>query len=291
MFIPPINQRGAHAAGVAALLAVGVTGCGVVGALTGAPASTTGGVAPAVGSAAAASATAGPTDQVGTCDDGTSSSAAYYATRFKAQVAAAVTDWAAAPPMNPSGGVPGQPGLHLVFRSVTTTSISTDNSSVNDTIPAVAAIAPEPLPTGTDYNEKLRSWLAAKPGWKQQASAAVAKARAVAGEVRAYQVVRRTNSGIYSCLSGAAAELGQVPGKDIRLTLTSDLENNEPIVGLSLGGARVQLVTVCPTDESTSCPQRFAAARSLLLKHGASRVEEISADALTPQTLVSFWRS
>jgi hypothetical protein len=289
MFNSPAGRRGAYAAAMAALIATAITGCGAVNALTDTPATQAGAPVPAT-SAAVASA-AEPTDQAGNCVDGTGSSAPSYATKFKAQLATAVSDWAAAPPANPAGGVPGQPGLHLVLRSVTTASVSTDNSSVDGTIPAVAAIAAEPAPTDPQYNDDLRAWLGAKPGWRRQAATAVAQARKVGGAVRAYQVVRKTNSGVYSCLSGAASELGQVPGNVMRLVVMSDLENNEAIVGLSLRSARVLLVTVCPTDESTGCPARFAAARSLLLNHGASQVEEISADALTPQTLVRFWRS
>jgi len=290
---PPTTAPGARTANAARLLVAAVTlviattGCGAVGALTGSRPTPTADTT----ASSTASAVAEPTSQVGVCIDGTGSSAAAYATSFEAQVAAAVTDWAAAPPANPTSGVAGQPGLHLVLRSVTTAAISTDNSSVNDTIPVVAAFAPQPSPADADYNARLRSWLSAKPDWQRQASAAVAAARALAGKVGAYEVVRDTNSGVYSCLSGAMRELGQAPEKDIRLTLDSDLLNNEPIVGLSLGGARVQLVTICPTDESTGCPERFAAARSLLLQHGAADVSEISADALTPQNLMSFWRS
>lgn len=285
----PTIWRGARAAAAAALIAAAVSGCGIAGALTGAPATPVGGTEAApVGSAAGA---AEPTVQAGICVDGTGSLAAYYATRFKEQVAAAVSGWAAVPPANPSGGVPGQPGLHLVLRSVTTSSYSDDGTSVSDTIPPVPAIAPEPGPGDANYNDDLRAWLAAKPGWQRQATAAVTKARAVAGEVRSYPVARNTYSAIYSCLSGAARELGQVPGASMRLVIMSDFQNNEPVVSLSLSAARVLLVTVCSSYDSTSCPQRFAYARSFVLKHGASQVEEVSADAMTPQTLLSFWRS
>jgi hypothetical protein len=63
------------------------------------------------------------------------------------------------------------------------------------------------------------------------------------------------------------------------------------VVGLKLASAKVLLVTACSADVSTTCPQRFTAARSFLLDHGASDVEEISADALTAAELVKFWRS
>jgi hypothetical protein len=291
MSIPPIKRRGAPAAVLllaALLLAVAISSCGTAGALTGAAAG-----APVGGAVTPAAVTpaAEPVVPAGICADGTSSSAAFYATRFTAQLAAAAGSWLAAPPANPSAGGPGQPGLHLVYRSVTTTSISTDGPSVNDTIPGVTAIAAEPTPADPNYNDDLRAWLDAQPGWHRQAAAATAKARTVAAEIRGYQVARGTYSAIYSCLSGAVAELGQVPGPSVRLVTISDFQNNEPIVGLSLGGARVLMVEICPADASTGCPQRFAAARSLLLAHGASQVSQLSADALTPSALVSFWRS
>lgn len=276
----------------AAALVVALAACGAVGALAGATSTPAGGGAAATaGTKAGTAAVALPVDQAGVCIDGTSSSAAHYATDFKAQVAAAVSGWVAAPPASPSAGVPGQPGLHLVLRSVTTQSYSTDDKSVHETIPAVPAIAPQPTPTRSDYNDALRSWLDGKPAWERKANAAVAQARKVAGEVRGYRVARHTYSGIWSCLSGAASELGDVQGGRMRLVVLSDMENNEAIVGLSLARAHVLLVTVCPSHASTGCPRRFAKARSLLLKHGASSVREISADAVTPQDLASFWRS
>lgn len=285
---PPIKRRTAHAAAMAALLVQAASGCGIAGALTASPAT------PPITSGTAAAQVAGQIVQAAACDDGTGSLAATYATQFQAQLAAAVAGWAAEPPANPAGGVAAQPGLHLVVRSVTSTSYSTDpvdNPSVNATIPAVPAIAPQPSPTDPSYNDDDRAWLDGKPGWQRQASAAATQAGKVAAEVRGYHVVRGTNSAIWSCLSGAASELGQVPGRSMRLVEMSDFQNNEPVVGLSLAGAKVLLVTVCPTNVSTSCPERFAAASSFVLKHGASEVTEISADALTPQALVSFWRS
>lgn len=288
-----VAKRGMQASAMAALLAAAAAGCAVAGALTQGPA-TASGVTAAPGSAATASGPAEPTVQAAACIDGTGSLAASYAIQFQAQLAAAAGGWAAAPPANPTGGVAGQPGLHLVVRSVTTTSYSTDpvdNPSVNGTVPAVSAIAAQPSPTDPSYNDDDRTWLDGKPAWQQRASAAAAQARKVAADVRGYQVVRGTNSAIWSCLSGAASELGPVPGGSMRLIEMSDFQNNEPAVGLSLASARVLLVTVCPTDVSTTCPQRFATARAFLLKHGASDVQEISADALTAQAVASFWRS
>lgn len=291
MFNPPTKRRRLHVAVMGVLLTAATSGCSVVGAMTADSATSAAGT---TSPASPGSAVAEPLIQAGACLDGTGSLAASYATQFQAQLAVAVGDWAAAPPANPADGVAGQPGLHLVVRSVTTYSYSTDpivNPSVNDTVPAVAPIAPQPSPTDPNYNDDDRAWLDNKPNWQRQASAAAAKADHVAAEVRAYRVVRGTNSAIWSCLSGAANQLGSMPGNSMRLVEMSDFLNNEPVVGLSLASAKVLLVTVCSADVSTTCPQRFDAARSLLLKHGASDVEEIAADALTPQVLVQFWRS
>jgi hypothetical protein len=53
----------------------------------------------------------------------------------------------------------------------------------------------------------------------------------------------------------------------------------------------VLMVTICPADLSTSCPQRLAAASAYLMRHGASSVQIVSADAVTPQTFDDFWRA
>jgi hypothetical protein len=291
MSISPIKQRGVHALVMGALLAAAASGCGVAEALTASPATpaSTAGSPASSGTAAAA-----PTVPAGACEDGSGSLAAANATAFQAQLAAAAGAWASAPPANPVGGVAGQPGLHLVVRSVTTYSYSTDpsvNPSVDGTVPVVTALKPQPSPTDPSFNSDDRNWLDTKPGWQQQAAAAAAQARQVAAQVRAYHVVRGASSAVWSCLSAAASQLGPVAGKSVRLIEMSDFLNNEPVVGLTLAWARVLLVTVCSANVSTTCPQRFAAARSFLLKHGASDVEEISADALTPAELVKFWRS
>jgi hypothetical protein len=235
-----------------------------------------------------------PTVPAGACEDGTSSSAASYATRFQGQLAAAVADWAPTSPSGPSalaGGVPGQPGLHFVLRPVTTTSNSTGVPSIDTTIPALSPLSAEPAASDPNYNHDLRAWLAAKPGWQRQAGQAAAQGRALAARVRRYQVPRNTWSAVYSCLSGTVAQLAAPSGGVVRLVELSDWENNEPAVGLRLAGARVLMVEICPADAADGCPQRFAAAHAFLLRHGADEVEQIAADAVTPQALVSFWRS
>jgi hypothetical protein len=234
---------------------------------------------------------AGHTDQVGTCVDGTSSSASFYAGRFQSQVAAAVVGWATRPPATLGAGAPGAPGLHIVVRSVTTTSNSTDYPSVNDEIPAVTMLAPVPAATDPNYSTDLRTWLAAKPGWLHVANAAISRSSAVAAEVRHYPVARNTHSAVFSCLSGAATELAPAPQADLRLVELSDFENNEPAVGLALSHAHVLLVTICPANAAAGCPQRFASFSATLRKAGAVVAPPISADALTVQDLISFWRS
>jgi hypothetical protein len=177
---------------------------------------------------------------------------------------------------------------------VTTYSYSTDpnvNPSVDGTVAPVAALKPEPSPSDSSYNSDDRDWLDSEPGWKREASAAAVQAAKVAARVRAYHVVRGASSAVWSCLSATASQLGPVAGKSMRLVEMTDALNNEPSVGLTLASAKVLLVTVCSADVSTTCPARFAAAHALLLKHGASEVEEISADALTEAELVNFWRS
>ncbi len=295
MSTPPAKRPSARGpvllAALATALAVAASGCGVAGALTADPAATAGATTSPGGVPGTVSSAPGSAVQAAACIDGTGSLAATYATRFQAQLAVAAAGWAAAPPANPAAGAAAQPGLHLVVRSVTSASNSTDDPSLNDTVPAVPALAPQPSPTDPGYNGDDRAWLGAKPAWQREAAAAAAQGRQVAAEVRGYRVVRGTNSAIWSCLSGAMAELGQVPGASVRLVEMSDFLNNEPVVGLRLASARVLLVTVCSADVSTTCPQRFATARSFALRHGASQVAEISADALTPQVLASFWRS
>lgn len=232
------------------------------------------------------------TRQVGNCLDGTSSSASYYAPRIQAVLAEAVAAWASRPPANLIAGVPAQLGLHFVLRSVTTTSYSTDGPSVDTTIPAVSALAPQPSPsTDPSFDADIHTWTQGLPAWKQTASSAAAAAAELSAKVRQYSVARNTWSAIYSCVSAAARQLIPSQGADTRLAVISDMENNEPVVGLSLAGAAVLLVTICPADVSTGCPQRFATASTYLMHHGASSVQIVSADAVTPQTFDDFWRA
>jgi hypothetical protein len=232
------------------------------------------------------------TRQAGTCLDGTSSSARYYAPRIQAMLADAVAAWASRPPANPAAGVPAQPGLHFVLRSVTTDSYSTDPPSINYTIRPVRQLSPQPTPAADpSFDTDIHSWTQAMPGWKQTASSAAAAAEQLSAKVRAYHIVRNTWSAVYSCVSAAMRQLGAGNGADVRLAVISDMENNEPVVGLHLAGAAVLMVTICPAGVSTGCPQRFAAARTYLMRHGAASVRDVSADAVTPQTFDGFWRS
>lgn len=232
------------------------------------------------------------TRQVGNCLDGTSSSASHYAPRIQAVLAEAVAAWAARPSANPSGGVPAQFGLHFVLRSVTTSSYSTDGLSVDDTIPPVKALAPQPSPTADpSFDADIHTWTRALPGWKQTASSAAAAAAQLSAKVRQYPVARNTWSAIYSCVSAAVQQLGPAQGANTRLAVISDMQNNEPVVGLNLAGAEVLMVTICPANVSTGCPQRFATARSYLMRHGASSVQIVSVDAVTPGTFDDFWRA
>ena len=232
-----------------------------------------------------------PTREVGNCMDGTSSSAGYYAPRIQAMLAEAVAAWASHPLADPGAGAPAQLGLHFVLRSVTTTSYSTDGPSVDGTIPPVRALAPQPSPADSSFDADIHAWTQALPGWKQTQSGAAAAATQLSAQVRQYAVARNTWSAIYSCVSAAARQLGPAQGADTRLAVISDMQNNEPVVGLNLAGAGVLMVTICPANVSTGCPQRFAAARSYLMRRGASSVQIVSADAVTPETFEDFWRT
>jgi hypothetical protein len=150
---------------------------------------------PAAGVASPAAGT-GPTAvatrQVGTCEDGTSSSASSYAPRIQAMLAQAVAEWVPMPPADTGNGVGAQPGLHFVLRSVTTTSVSTDYPSVDATVPAVDALRPQPSPTDSSFNSEVHTWTDQESGWKRSAEQATAAAATLAGQVRAYQVARNT---------------------------------------------------------------------------------------------------
>jgi hypothetical protein len=232
------------------------------------------------------------TREAGNCLDGTSSSAPYYAIRAQAALADAVAAWASRPPADPITGIPAQLGLHFVLRSVETASYSTDGLSVDATIPSVSTLAPQPSPTADpSFDADIHAWTQALPAWQQTASSAAAAAAQLSAKIRQYPVARNTWSAIYSCVAATERQLGPPHGADTRLAVISDMENNEPVVGLSLAGAAVLMVTICPANVSTSCPQRFAAAGTYLMRHGASSVQIVSADAVTPQTFDDFWRA
>jgi hypothetical protein len=270
------------AAIVATAFGLTVGGCGsqAVPAAAGA-------ASPAAGTRSAST----PTRQVGTCEDGTSSSLNYYAPQIQAMLARAVAAWVPPPPADSGNGVAAQPGLHFVLRSVTTTSVSTDYPSIDYTVPAVGALAPQPSPADPSFNSDVHIWTAQQSGWKQSTDLATTDAATLAGQVRHYQVARNTYSAIYDCVASLVDQLGAVPGSDTRIALISDMENNEPVVGFSLNGAAVLVVGICPADVSASCSRRFAAARQFLTGHGASSVQIVWADAVTAQTFDSFWRS
>jgi len=243
---------------------------------------------PAAGANTAASL---PITQAAACSDGTGSLAGYYAPRIQAMIAQAAAAWVVSPPADSGSGVPAQPGLHFVLRSVTTTSWSTDYPTVDYTIPPVAALAPQPSPTDTSFDADVHTWTGEQSAWQQSAAQATGAAATLARDIHNFQVARNTNSAIYSCIAAADSQLGSPAGPATRLAVISDMQNNEPVVGLHLAGATVLVVGICPNNVSAACPQRFAAARQFLIKNGASSVQIVSADAVTPQTFLSFWRS
>ena len=277
-------------AAVATAAVVGLSGCGTqAGPAATATASAAGPASTAVGSGSAAAATR----QVGTCEDGTSSSAIFYAPRIQAMLAQAVAGWVPKPPADTGNGIAAQPGLHFVLRSVTTTSVSTDYPSVDATIPAVGALSPQPSPTDSSFNSDVHTWTDQESGWKHSADQATAAAATLAGQVRTYQVARNTYSAIYACIAAVVNQLGTAHGSDTRIAVVSDMENNEPepVTGFGLNGAAVLVVGICPADVSASCSQRFATGRQFLIQHGASLVQVVWADAVTAQTFETFWRS
>ena len=287
------KNRLPSAAAAATLVAipviVAISACGSLGAL--APGSASASAASTSPDANADTAASAPTRQAGTCEDGTSSLASYYAPRIQAMLAQAATTWVASPPADSGDGVAAQPGLHFVLRSVTTTSWSTDYPTVDYTIPPVGALTTQPSPTDPSFDTDVHTWTGAQSAWKQSAARATAAAATLAQEIRQFPVARNTYSAIYSCVAAADNQLGSPPGGDTRLTVISDMQNTEPVVGLHLAGAAVLVVGICPNDVSARCPQRFAVARQFLINNGASSVQIVSADAVTPQTFLSFWRS
>ena len=202
----------------------------------------------------AGTAASAPTRSAGTCEDGTSSLASYYAPRIQAMLAQAATTWAASPPADSGDGVAAQPGLHFVLRSVTTTSWSTDYPTVDYTIPPVGALAPQPSPTDPSFDTDVHAWTGAQSAWKQSAAQATAAAATLAQEIRQFPVARDTYSAIYSCIAAADSQLGSPPGADTRLTVISDMQNNQKVVGLHLAGAAVLVVGICPNDVSAALP-------------------------------------
>ena len=226
----------------------------------------------------------------GTCLDGTSSSASAYAIQMRGMLADAVAGWVPPPSAHPAGAASALPQLHFVLRSVTSTSFSTDDSTLDASIAGVAGLAPQPSPLNNpSFASEINHWTTAKTTWQQDAAAASRGAAALAVQVRQFHIVRGTWSGIYSCIAAAAAQLAPADGPSTRLAVISDLENNRPVAGLNLAGDAVLLVTICPAQVATTCPQRFAAARSFLLRHGASAVTAIRADAVTAATFDHFW--
>lgn len=226
----------------------------------------------------------------GDCLDGTSSSAPSYAIRMRALVASAIADWAPRPSAYPIKAMPAQSGLHLVMRSVSTSSYTTDELVLDKMIPFVPALTAEPDPaTDRNYDQDVHAWTQKKTTWGKAATAASNAAAHLADQVRQFQILRYTYSAIYSCIAAAAAQL-DISGAHARLAVESDMINNRPVVGLRLSGDAVLIVGICPAAHATSCPRRFAAARTYLRRHGAASVQIVRADAVTPGTFKAFWR-
>lgn len=225
------------------------------------------------------------------CLDGTSSSAWPYAVRMRGLVADAIAGWASQQTAGPTMAMPAHPSLDFVLRSVTTVSYSTDVPSLEGTIPAVSALAAQPrADTDPSFAPDIHVWTRAKTTWKQSAAMASAAALQLSGRVRQFPIVRHTWSAIYSCIAAAAAQLAPAHGSSTRLAVFSDMINNRQVTGLRLDGDAVLIVGICPAQASAGCTQRFAAARTYLLRHGASSVAIVRADAVTPAALDSFWR-
>ena len=198
------------------------------------------------------------------------------------------------PSANPSAGVPAQLGLHFVLRSVTTTSYSTDGPSVDAYDPAgQARWPPQPSPTADpSFDDDIHS-LDAGAARLEADRVQRGGGRRPAARQRSVSIRSPVTPGVPSTAAcqPSARQLGPAQGADTRLAVISDMENNEPVVGLSLAGAAVLMVTICPADLSTSCPQRLLRRSAYLMRHGASSVQIVSADAVTPQTFDDFWRA
>jgi hypothetical protein len=265
-----------------AIISMSLAACGVLG---GTPTGTGQNVGPVSSSAAAQRAPV--VIHAGVCIDGTGSSPGPFAVQMTSLMADSVAAWDPPPP-DPASGASAQPGLTFAVRPIVTSSYATNVLTLTGSIPAVPALAAEPqADSDPSFDNDIHSWMGAKAAWEREESAASAAAASLSGRIRQFPPVRNTWSAIYACIGALAAQV-LAHGPSTRLIVASDMENNESVVGLNLAGDAVMIVESCPPQVSTTCPSRFAGAKAFLMQHGASSVQLIRSDAVTPAIIDDF---
>lgn len=209
------------------------------------------------------------------CVDTTGSSSRTFWTSVLGSVADGLAGWA-----GPANGdtLPARPELHLVLRTVSTTSSATEGQVVLDrTVPAVPGLVAVPPVTDPDYTAKRHTWDEAASRRAQAWRVARDRTADLADEVRHLPVPQGTSSAISGCLAAAAQSTAADSGR--ALLLASDLIENEPPTTADYGGSPVLLVVSCPAADPAACPGRIADWSARLKDQKAGQVQPVRSDA------------
>jgi hypothetical protein len=215
------------------------------------------------------------------CFDATGSTSKFvpqFGPMMRGYLAGAVRGWAHAAPADSAGtapvdpeGTPGQPGLNLQMRWVSTNPYG-DMNSLLVQVRAVPRLVKEPAAASPAF-------VAQDPAWQKGATLVASTAKAAAGDsAKAAQRIAsfrwpHGKSGISACISALVQDLPV--GHDALLVASDGEENEPPQVAGNLHHAKVLWVMPCPSGNAAHCAALQASWRGFLGKLGAESVRFI----------------
>jgi hypothetical protein len=187
------------------------------------------------------------------CIDPTASTASAFSHDVRTLLASAVAQWAHTAEPSTQHETPGQPGLDLTVRTVSTTAFSSDETNLHVVVPSVPTLRQgRPDVLAPDFQKLNGVWQEQFATVKRARTAAAATAADGAKAIAGLPLDPKTHSGITAC--AAALAVTTPAGTDRAFLVASDLEDTEPpeLAG-SFGGAPLTLLQPCPSGSAARC--------------------------------------
>ncbi len=214
------------------------------------------------------------------CIDPTRSSSVNFAPEVVQAIASSIGTWAAAPSSRqPTVAVRPIPSLSAWIRTVGTNSFGTDSQSLEVQIPGIPGLpAPPSIDDPTLATDQV-TWANSEAQWAAAVRVAHIAASLAAAQIRNLKLNQSpyNMSAIWQCMAALAGSGPQNP--PTRMTLASDLQNNEPAIAANYAGSPILIVQSCPSDADASCVPLAASWTARLKSQGAGPISFVRADA------------